>query len=251
MGLFDGKVAIVTGAAMGIGQAYAQAFAAEGASVVIADIADLGETTRLIEDAGSRILALDVDVTDLESTERLAAAVGSEYGRIDVLVNNAAVYRTLKLLPFDQLPVAEWDKVFAVNTRGPWLCARAVFPHMKEQRSGKVINISSMTAFKKYTLPDDQGFLHYVASKAAVTGLTRGLSIEMGPYNICVNTVVPEYIPTGIWGDEVDGFVMDEKILKRTQTPQDMVGVVLFLAGKGSDMITGQTIMVNGGSIFQ
>ena len=119
---------------------------------------------------------------------------------------------------------------------------------MKRQNSGKVINISSMTAFKKYVLPEGQGFLHYVASKAAVVGLTRGLAIEMGPYNICVNTVAPEYIPTGIWEDDVDGYVIEERIFKRTQTPEDMVGVVLFLAGAGSDMITGQTIMVNGGN---
>ena len=248
MGTFDGKVVVVTGTAMGIGQAYALGFAREGAHVVAADIADSSETVGLIEAEGGHVLPIHVDVTDLESTTAMAKTVGDAFGRIDVLVNNAAYYRTQQLHPFDEMSVEEWDKAFDVNTKGSWLCARAVFPYMKRQNSGKVINISSMTAFKKYVLPEGQGFLHYVASKAAVVGLTRGLAIEMGPYNICVNTVAPEYIPTGIWEDDVDGYVIEERIFKRTQTPEDMVGVVLFLAGAGSDMITGQTIMVNGGT---
>ena len=248
MGTFDSKVVVVTGTAMGIGQAYALGFAREGAHVVAADIADNRETVGLIEAEGGSVLPVHVDVTDLGSTTAMAETAGDAFGRIDVLVNNAAYYRTQQLLPFDEMSVEEWDKAFDVNTKGSWLCARAVFPFMKRQNSGKVINISSMTAFKKYVLPERQGFLHYVASKAAVVGLTRGLSIEMGPYNVCVNTVVPEYIPTGIWDDDVDRYVIEERIFKRTQTPEDMVGIVLFLAGSGSDMITGQTIMVNGGT---
>lgn len=248
MGTFDDRVVIVTGAAMGIGQAYALGFAREGAHVVAADIADSSETVGLIEAEGGHVLAVHVDVTDLESTAAMGDQVGETFGRIDVLVNNAAYYRSQQLLPFDEMSVEEWDKAFAVNTKGSWLCARAVFPYMKRQQSGKVINISSMTAFKKYVLPEGQGFLHYVSSKAAVVGLTRGLAIEMGPHNICVNTVVPEYIPTGIWEDYVDRYVIEERIFKRTQTPEDMVGIVLFLAGSGSDMLTGQTIMVNGGT---
>ena len=250
MSSFEGKVVIVTGGAMGIGQAYAQGFAREGAQVVVADIADTSETIGLIEEAGGKVLPVPVDVTDLASTKAMGERVGDEFGRIDVLVNNAAYYRTQQMLPFDEMSVEEWDKSFAINTRGSWLCARAVFPYMKEQRSGKVINISSMTAFKKYVLPEGQGFLHYVTSKAAVIGLTRGLSIEMGAYDINVNTVVPEYIPTGIWEEYVDDYVKEERIFKRTQTPEDMVGVVLFLAGDGSSMITGQTIMVNGGTML-
>ena len=250
MGSLDGKVAIITGGARGIGRAYALGFAREGARVAIADLTDASDVIGEIHDEGGEAMYTPVDVSDMASTEEMARAVGSHFGRIDILVNNAGYYSHVKLISFDKLSVEEWDKAFAVNARGCWLCARAVFPYMKEAGGGKVINVSSMTAFKTYVLPEDQGFVHYVASKAAVVGVTRGLAIEMGPHNICVNTLVPEYIPTGLWDDAVDQQVIGTRIFKRTQTPEDMVGTALYLAGPGSDFVTGQTIMVNGGTVL-
>lgn len=250
MGSLDGKVAIITGGARGIGRAYAFGFAREGGKVAIADLSDATDTVAEIKAEGGEAISVNVDVSDMSSTENMAAAVAEQFGQIDILLNNAGYYTHAKLVSFDKLTIEEWEKAFAVNTRGCWLCARAVFPYMKRAGGGKVINVSSMTAFKTYVLPEGQGFLHYVASKAAVTGVTRALAVEMGPYNICVNTLVPEYIPTGIWDDAVDQQVIETRIFKRTQTPEDMVGTALYLAGPGSDFVTGQTIMVNGGTVL-
>jgi NAD(P)-dependent dehydrogenase (short-subunit alcohol dehydrogenase family) len=250
VGSLDGKVAIITGGARGIGRAYALGFAREGARVAIADLDEAKDTVADVENEGGEAMSVTVDVSDMASTENMAGEVAARFGGIDILVNNAGYYSQIQMVSFDQLSVEEWDKAFAVNARGCWLCARAVFPHMKRAGSGKIINISSMTAFKTYVLPEGQGFVHYVASKAAVTGVTRGLAIEMGPFNICVNTLVPEYIPTGLWDDQVDRQVIETRIFKRTQTPEDMVGTALYLAGPGSDFVTGQTLMVNGGTIL-
>ena len=252
MGTLDTRVAIVTGGARGIGRAYCLGLAREGAAVVVADLVGGDDVVAEIAAQGGRAISVIVDVSDRDSTEALARRAGEEFGRVDILVNNAAYYRDVRLGPFTDIPLDEWDKAFAVNVRGPWLCTRAVYPYMRAQHDGRVINVSSMTAFKRYVLDEGQGFMHYVASKSAVVGLTRAMAIEMGPDNIAVNTVVPEYIPHQLgWSESIDEGVTAQRIFKRTQVPEDMVGLVVFLAGPGSGFITGQSFLVNGGTHFQ
>lgn len=250
MGDLDGKVAIVTGAARGIGRAYAVGLGSQGANVVLADLDDSSDAARLVQETGAEAAVVHVDVSDSESTLEMASAVRDRFGRIDILVNNAGYFRDVIRDSFVDLSVEEWDKAFAVNVRGTWLCSRAVYPIMKEQDRGRIINISSMTVWK-----GKAGFLHYVASKSAIVGLTRALASELGADGIAVNTVVPEFIPHDLeyakempWIDEK---VVSQRVFKRTQTPEDMVGIVVFLSGPGSDFITGQSFLVNGGTHFQ
>jgi NAD(P)-dependent dehydrogenase (short-subunit alcohol dehydrogenase family) len=249
MGTLEGRVAIVTGGARGIGRAYCLGLAAEGASVAVADLLPADSVAREIEDGGGSAIALHADVGDLESTEEMARATAEAFGRIDVLVNNAAYFKEVQRGPFDQIAVEEWDRAFAVNVRGAWLCARAVFPYMREQGYGKIINVASNTVWKGVT-----GFLHYVTSKAALVGMTRSLAREVGDYNIAVNTLAPDFIPDenmlrtrGAHDEEV----IAQRAFKRRQVPEDMVGTVIYLAGPGSDFVTGQSILVNGGAWFQ
>ena len=190
MGSLDGRVAIVTGGARGIGRAYCLGLALEGAAVVVADIGDPAEVVEEVEASGGRALGVRVDVSDKTSVDAMTREVLGRFNRIDVLVNNAGYMTGAAQLPFDELDVAEWDKPFQVNVRGSWLCTCAVAPTMRRQRYGKVINISSMTV-----VDGTETLVHYLSSKAAVIGLTRGLARELGSFNIAVNTVTPDYIP--------------------------------------------------------
>ncbi len=199
-------VVIVTGAASGLGAVYCRELAAAGCTVVGADLAPVDDVD----------LAVEVDVTHRASTEELARQVVERFGRIDALVNNAAVYSTIVKKPFEEISDDEWDRVLAVNVKGAWLCARAVAPAMRRQGRGKIVNVSSTTV---PTAPP--GFAHYVASKAAIVGL-------------------PEMAST----------LAAQRIFAREQTPEDMVGALLFLLGPGSDFVTGQNISVNGGRVF-
>jgi 3-oxoacyl-[acyl-carrier protein] reductase len=232
-------VVIVTGAAAGLGAVYCRELAAAGYAVVGADI----EPVEGVE------LAVRVDVTDRASTEQLAAAVLERFGRIDGLVNNAAVYSTIVKKPFEEIPDDEWDRVLAVNVKGAWLCARAVAPAMRRQGRGKIVNVSSTTV---PTAPP--GFAHYVASKAAIVGLTRSLARELGTDGICVNTLTPDYIAFDRDYDnrqpEMARALAAQRIFSREQAPEDMVGALQFLLGRGSDFVTGQNISVNGGRVF-
>jgi NAD(P)-dependent dehydrogenase (short-subunit alcohol dehydrogenase family) len=233
------EVAIVTGGARGLGLAYVEGLRRAGFDVVVADL--------LETDAGD--LFIRTDVADLAATEALAAAVVERFGRIDVLINNAGYFTQIVKKPFEELTVAEWDHAFAVNVRGTWLCCRAVAPTMKAQRSGKIVNTSSMTV--PSGIP---GFLHYVASKSAIIGLTRALARELGEWGISVNTISPDYVPhdPGYAGrqPEMAAFIANQRAFKRDQVPDDLVGTILFLAGHGSDFVTGQDIWVNGGRLF-
>ncbi len=233
------EVAIVTGGARGLGLAYVGGLREAGFDVVVADLSE--------SDAGD--LYVHVDVADRASTEAMAAAVLERFGRIDVLINNAGYFTQIVKKPFEELTVEEWDLAFSVNVRGTWLCCRAVAPAMKGQRSGKIVNTSSMTV--PSGIP---GFLHYVASKSAIVGLTRALARELGEWGICVNTISPDYVPHDAEyagrQPEMSGLIAGQRAFKRDQVPEDLVGTVLFLAGHGSDFVTGQDLWVNGGRLF-
>lgn len=243
----EGKVAIVTGAARHIGALYAKRLAAEGARVVIADVLDDERVVREIASAGGEAMALKIDVSKEEDTLRMAEKTVDKFGRIDILVNNAAIFLGIKRRPFYEISAEEWDRVSAVNIKGPFLCAKAVFPQMKKQLSGKIINISSTTALQGTPL-----FLHYVASKAAVIGITRALARELGEYGICVNAIAPGLIHhEGMNAPkEFTEFQLKARSIQRLEAPEDLIGAIIYLASLDSDFVTGQTIVVDGGSVL-
>jgi len=249
---FKDKVVIITGAARGLGQEYARQFARLGASVAVNDLRDCSETLAIIEKEGAKGLATQTDVTNAKSTSEMAKAVVEKFGRIDVLVNNAALYGSLTFAPFDKLEESEWDATMNVNVKGIWQCCKAVLPSMKDQKSGSIINISSLAA--TYGMPNG---LHYTASKAAVIGATRGLARELGRYEIRVNAVAPNVVNTDatdeVFRDKKDKVVevtMSQQAIRRPLETDDIVGAVLFLASDHSKLTTGQTIMVDGGTVF-
>ncbi len=243
------EVVVVTGGAGAIGRAYVGALARAGYAVVVADVADPAAVAGELRAAGAQAIGVQVDVADRASTERMAAAALEAFGRIDVLVNNAAYFTAIRKQPFEDITDEEWDHAFAVNVRGSWLCARAVMPAMKAQRSGKIVNTSSMVV--PSGIP---GFLHYVATKAAVVGLTRALAREVGPFGIAVNTISPDYIPHdeayAAAQPEMAETLRRQRCFQRDAVPEDLVGTLLHLVGHGSDFVTGQDLYVNGGRLF-
>jgi 3-oxoacyl-[acyl-carrier protein] reductase len=249
---FDGKVVVVTGAARGLGREYARAFARRGARVAVNDLRDCSETLAVIEQEGAVGLAAKTDVTDAASTAAMARAVVGKFGGIDILVNNAGLYGSLHFVPFDKLDEREWDATMNVNVKGIWQCCKAVVPSMKERQSGSIVNISSLAA--TYGMPNG---LHYTASKAAVIGATRGLARELGRFNIRVNAVAPNIVDTDatseVFGDKLDKALRvtgAQQAIRRPLVTEDIVGTVLFLASDHSKLVTGQTIMVDGGTIM-
>ncbi len=250
----EGKVAVVTGGGKGIGLHYAQGLAREGAAVALAEIdAEAAERSAAqLRATGGRALDVPTDVSDEGSVKAMVQRVVSVYGRVDVLVNNAAIFASERLThgPFDQIPVDEWDRMFAVNVRGIWLCCKEIVPQMRQQGGGSIINISSGTAWKGST-----NMLHYVTSKAAVAGLTRALAREIGATSgIRVNTIAPglteseTLLPNMTDADRQRA--LRERIMQRAESPEDLVGAMLFLASDDSAFITGQTLHVDGGSVL-
>jgi NAD(P)-dependent dehydrogenase (short-subunit alcohol dehydrogenase family) len=254
MSSLEGKVCLVTGSSGGLGRAFCHKLASEGAVVAAA-----GRSLERLEPvvsslsssasgAGPRHMAVELDICDWHSVAAGVARVKEVYGRIDVLVNNAAAYGDLTRAPFDQLPIDEWDRVMATNVRGPWFVSRAVAPIMREQQSGRIINITSATFWS-----GSANWAHYVASKGALIGLTRVMAKELGAANICVNAVAPGFTMTEASQALIPGadtYGVDRGSIKRAQQPEDVVGVVAFLASDEAGFITGQTIIVDGGREF-
>jgi 3-oxoacyl-[acyl-carrier protein] reductase len=242
-----GRVAVVTGAAHGLGRAYATRLAERGCSVVVADLnaEAAAEVAAEINAGGGSAHAVHVDVSDETMVGAMADEAVRAFGRIDVLVNNAAIFLTVGMsrVAFDEISVAEWDRMMAVNVRGTWLACRAVVPRMREQGYGKIVNVSSDTALKGSPLR-----VHYVASKSAILGFTRTLAAELAADGIRVNAVAP-----GIVLSEPDptpdrrAHAVRSQLLPDPLVPDDLVGTVAFLASPASDAITGQVLAVNGG----
>lgn len=249
----ENKVIIVTGGGHGIGRAYCRGLAREGAKVVVTDI-DLPaaeETKNLLEQAGGHGIALHVDVANEQSTLAMAESAVKIYGKIDVLINNAAVFATIPIsrTSFDKIPIEEWDRVMSVNLKGMWLCCRAVVPYMKKQGSGKIINISSGAPFSGRGMR-----IHYVTSKAGVLGFTRTLARELGEFGITVNTLAPGSTLSEGQGDATAVSHREQatatRCLKRIQTPEDLVGTMVYLCSSDSDFMTGETLVVDGGNVM-
>src|SRR5262245_9840832 len=253
MARLSGRTAIVTGGAKGIGRHYSQALAAEGAEVMIADIADGTAVAAEIAAAHGRnaTTAMICDVSDEAAVQALVAKTIERFGKIDILVNNAAVFAPLQEQDFTAIDAALWDRVMAVNIRGPFLMAKHVVPHMRARGYGKIINIGSGSVFRG--IPQ---MLHYVTSKGAITAFTRSLSRAVGEHGICVNTLAPGFTLSDTVVEINPGHVecsrapaIARRALKRDGFPQDLLGALVFLASADSDFITGQTIAVDGGAV--
>jgi NAD(P)-dependent dehydrogenase (short-subunit alcohol dehydrogenase family) len=252
MARLEGKTALVTGGAKGIGRHYSLALAAQGARVMIADIEDgSGLATEIAQAHGKDSAASAIcDVSDEGQVQALVKQTIDRFGQIDVLVNNAAFYAKLKPRDFNEWDMATWDKVMAVNVRGSWLMAKHVAPHMMARKSGKIINIASGAPYKGVPR-----MLPYVSSKGAIIAFTRSLSRELGPYGIAVNSLSPGYIlsDTGLENiqhvEEERIPVRNSRAFKRDAYPEDLTGTLVFLASSDSDFITGQSIVVDGGAV--
>ena len=250
MGRLDDRVIIVTGGAAGIGRAFADGFVREGAKVVLADIdgAAAERSAAELNAGGGEALALAVDVSDQAQTESMAAETLARFGRIDGLVNNAAIALRVRhtRAPLEEIPLDEFDRMLAVNLRGVFLCSRAVVPHMKERHYGKIVNMSSGTFFN-----GRENLVHYVASKGGVIAFTRVLAREVGDWQITVNSIAP-----GLTASETEEHDMAEfavripnRAIKRIEMPEDLVGAAVFFMSSESDFISGQTLAVDGGVV--
>jgi NAD(P)-dependent dehydrogenase (short-subunit alcohol dehydrogenase family) len=252
LGRLTDKVAIITGGAQGIGAAFSEAVVAAGAKVVVADVLDGSAVVERIRQARGEAIFCHADVSSPSSVASLVAEAMKQFGSIDILVNNAAIFASLSKKPFTEIDGAEWDAVMAVNARGPFECAKAVAPIMIKNRKGKIVNVASGTVFKGFS-----GAAHYVSSKGAVVALTRCLARELGAHNICVNAIAPGLtMSEGVlnnpeWTGQASEATLSSRAIKREQVPADLIGTLLYLASDDSDFVTGQTIVVDGGSVMR
>jgi NAD(P)-dependent dehydrogenase (short-subunit alcohol dehydrogenase family) len=248
------KVAIITGAARGIGAAFAAGFAKEGARIVIGDVLDGKDTIQAVEKSGGKAIFVKTDVSKQDQCDALATAAIDRFGSIDILVNNAGIFANIILRPFTEISTEDWMRVMEVNTAGPFHCTKAVFPYMKG-KGGKIINLSSASIFEGVP-----GMPHYVASKGAIMAFTRSMARELGPYNINVNSIAPGFThsPGGNQFDKnkalplgpLDEIQLPLRCLRRAAYPEDIVGTAIFLASDDSNFITGQLIVHDGGMSF-
>ena len=251
MGKLDERVAIITGAAQGIGAAYARKLAAEGARLILADVLDSRSLIEEIESTyqGAETAAMIVDVSDEAQVNEMVAKTVEKFGKLDILISNAAIFASISHKPFVDIQVEDWDRLMEVNVKGPWLCAKAAVPEMRKNGYGKIVNIASGTLFK-----GAPNFLHYVTSKGAVLAMTRSMSREVGGYGICVNSLAPGLtMSEGVLRNEdsLEGrdANMHSRAFKRYQEPDDLTGAMLFLVSSDSDFMTGQCMVVDGGSV--
>ena len=248
MGRLDGRVAIVTGAGRGIGVHYAKALAEEGAKVCCSDILDTENTVNIIKQTGGEAISNRCDVTDPDQVRAMVAETVGAFGKVDIMVTNAAIFADLQQRSFMEIPEEEWDRVMAVNTRGVFSCVKAVVPEMRKNGYGKIVNIASGTVFKGTPM-----MLHYVSSKGAMVAFTRSLSRELGEHNISVNAIAPgltmseKVVGDAQWTDIKDANAQTRAI-KRDEVPEDLLGTLVYLSSSDSDFVTGQTIVVDGGS---
>jgi NAD(P)-dependent dehydrogenase (short-subunit alcohol dehydrogenase family) len=245
----ENKVAVVTGSAQGIGAAYAIGLADEGAKVVVTDVSDTADVVAKITSAGGSAIGINVDVTDDASLAEMVSVVEQEFGPIEILINNAAIFASLKLKPFMQIDNDEWDAVMRVNARGPFQATKAVAPSMRKNGRGKIINISSGTFLRGAPM-----FCHYVASKGAVVGQTRALARELGSDNILVNCIMVGLTESeGLAGqaqlDAARAGNLAARIIQRDMLPEDLLGTIYYLASGDSDFISGQCFNIDGGAI--
>ena len=247
----EGRVAIITGAAQGIGAVYAHALADEGAAVVVSDLLDAGPVAEAIRQAGGRALALKTDVTDPASAQSMVADTVKAFGAIEILVTNAALFGNLSLKPVTEIDSAEWDRVMAVNVRGVFECVKAAVPEMQKRKYGKIVNIASGTVFKGSPL-----LLHYVTSKGAVVAMTRCLARELGDDGIRVNTLAPglvmsdNVIANPAWKGAIVANNIASRAIKKDLYPSDLTGTLVYLCSAESDFVTGQVVVVDGGSVM-
>lgn len=254
-GRLNGKVAIVTGAAQGIGEVYARGLAAHGATIALCDVRDPSATAASLRAAGHRVASAVVDVTDQASVEQFVQHVQAEFGKIDILVNNAALFGGLPKMPFTEIPAQDWDRVMAVNTRGVLHFTTAVVAGMKARRYGRIVNIASTTLYSGTPM-----LMHYVASKGAVLAMTRCMARELGDFGIAVNAIAPgltmsEAVKQDYAGRDAGtgalAATVQRRCFKREQQPEDLLGPLLFLASDDSAFVTGQTYLVDGGAVLQ
>ena len=246
-----GKTAIVTGGAMGIGPAFADGLAAEGANIVSADQTGAEAAAAEMTEAGFTALGIACDVSSEEETRRMAAQSVESFGAIDVLINNAGIYSSLAPQPFEEQTAEEWRKILDVNVVGTFLCCQAVVAQMRAQGGGRIINLSSGTPFKGVPY-----LLHYVASKGAINAITKALAKELGGDGILVNGIAPGFtLSDGVMANPVQLEKLKEislqaRVIQRDQVPSDLVGAAVYFASADSAFVTGQTLVVDGGAYF-
>jgi NAD(P)-dependent dehydrogenase (short-subunit alcohol dehydrogenase family) len=246
-GRLAGRVIIVTGAGQGIGKVYALGLAAQGATVVATDVYDPQPVVAQIASTGGTAIGSAADVTDGAAVGRVVESALERFGTVHGLVNNAAMFSSLEYRPFWEIPSEEWDRVMQVNTRGSFEFARAVVPAMRAQKYGKIVNIASGTLFK-----GSPGMMHYVSSKGAVVAMTRVMARELGADGICVNALAPGFTESDHAMEHAkrSGPTVQSRCFKRPETPEDLVGTLIYLCSADSDFVTGQTILVDGGSVL-
>ena len=251
MEVLEGRVAVVTGGASGIGLEFSRRLTREGAAVVIADVAGAPEAAAQLAGEGARAFGVRADVASEEDVAATVEAARAQFGGLDILVNNAALFSTLAPGPFGAIDPVEWRRVMDVNVMGPFLMARAVVPAMRDRGAGRIVNIASNTVRK-----GAPGLLHYVASKGAVIAMTRSMARELGPDNITVNALAPGFtLSSGVAGnaayqERFKAAAVEARAIRRDQKPEDLLGALAFLASDDAAFITGQTLVVDGGNVF-